>query len=352
MIEARGVTKTFGDLRAVDDVDLIVKPGEFLSLLGPSGCGKTTLLRLIAGFETPDSGTILLSNQDVTRLPPYQRDVTQVFQSYALFPHMTVAQNIAFGLRMRKVPRHEISRRVTDALAMVSLPGTERKKPAQLSGGQQQRVALARAIVCNPKVLLLDEPLSALDAKLREAMQLELRQLHQKLGMTFIFVTHDQSEALTMSDRIAVMNRGKIEQIGVPMDVYLHPQTTFVANFVGSANIWSGQIVDGMLRVADDFAIAMPAAHRHAPSARVLVRPERIRVHAQRNSGRDLPVQVLDVIFSGATVRLPMRTASGVAIDALAVEADVERIRPGQQAFCRIDADDVHILPDEAHPPR
>src|SRR5688572_27838856 len=195
---------------------------------------------MVAGFETPDAGTVLLEGNDVTHVPPHRRDVNQVFQSYALFPHLSVRDNIAFGLRMQKLPRPEIAQRVEQIMQLVSLTGMEDRKPSQLSGGQQQRVALARAIVCQPKVLLLDEPLSALDAKLREAMQLELRSLHQKLGMTFIFVTHDQSEALTMSDRIAVMNKGKIEQIGAPMDVYLRPATTFVATFVGQANVWSG----------------------------------------------------------------------------------------------------------------
>jgi spermidine/putrescine transport system ATP-binding protein len=342
MIEVAGVTKTFGQLRAVDNVDLLVKPGEFLSLLGPSGCGKTTLLRLIAGFEIPDAGKILLGNVDVTRLAPYERDVTQVFQSYALFPHMTVAQNIAFGLRMDKVPRREMRARVAEALAMVSLVGQENKKPRQLSGGQQQRVALARAIVCKPKVLLLDEPLSALDAKLRESMQLELRQLHQKLGMTFIFVTHDQSEALTMSDRIAVMNQGRIEQIGPPMEVYLRPQTPFVADFVGQANIWSGEVRAEKLQIADDFFIPVNSAK---PAARVLVRPERIRVFAHKTSGDDVPVTIVDVIFSGPTIELIMRTLSGVNVSALALEADAENLRPGQQAFIRIDARDVHVLP-------
>jgi spermidine/putrescine transport system ATP-binding protein len=339
MIDVVGVSKSFGTLRAVDNVDLAVRPGEFLSLLGPSGCGKTTLLRLIAGFESPDSGKILLGGADVTRTPPHERDVTQVFQSYALFPHMTVAQNIAFGLRMDKVPRPEIDRRVAEVLEMVSLVGHERKKPRQLSGGQQQRVALARAIVLKPKVLLLDEPLSALDAKLRAAMQLELRQLHQKLGMTFIFVTHDQSEALTMSDRIAVMNRGKIEQIGPPMEVYLRPRSEFVAGFVGQANIWSGEVRDGKLHIADDFAIPLKTDRA---TARVLVRPERVRVTARDG---DVPVEIVDVIFSGPTIELVMRTASGVKIDALAVEADAENFRPGQRAFVRISADDVHVLP-------
>jgi len=213
MVELRSVTKNFGSFTAVQDVTLAVKTGEFMTFLGPSGCGKTTVLRMISGFETPSHGTVLLDGHDVTREPPYRRDVNQVFQSYALFPHLTVAENIAFGLRMRKIRSAEIDERVKRGIDLVSLGGFEERKPSQLSGGQRQRVALARAIVCEPKVLLLDEPLSALDAKLRHQMQGELKRLQQRLGITSIFVTHDQGEALTMSDRIAVINKGRIEQL-------------------------------------------------------------------------------------------------------------------------------------------
>jgi ABC-type Fe3+/spermidine/putrescine transport system ATPase subunit len=232
------VSKSYdGRVRAVDTVSLDVKPGEFFSLLGPSGCGKTTTLRMIAGFETVDAGRIRVGDRDVTDVPVHRRDMGMVFQSYALFPHRTVAENVAFGLRMRKVPKPEIEERVRTALALVALTGFEDRRPGQLSGGQQQRVALARAIVIRPPVLLCDEPLGALDRKLRQQMQFELKQLQKELGVTLVFVTHDQEEALAMSDRIAVMNAGRIEQIGTPTEIYDRPKTRFVADFIGEINL-------------------------------------------------------------------------------------------------------------------
>ncbi|WP_439571977.1 ABC transporter ATP-binding protein [Phreatobacter sp.] len=232
------ISKSYdGRVRAVDAVSLDVKPGEFFSLLGPSGCGKTTTLRMIAGFETVDTGRILVGDRDVTDVPVHRRDMGMVFQSYALFPHRTVTENVAFGLRMRKVPKPEIDLRVRDALAMVALTGLEDRRPGQLSGGQQQRVALARALVIRPPVLLCDEPLGALDRKLRQQMQFELKQLQKELGVTLVFVTHDQEEALAMSDRIAVMNAGRIEQVGTPEEIYDRPRTRFVADFIGEINL-------------------------------------------------------------------------------------------------------------------
>jgi ABC-type Fe3+/spermidine/putrescine transport system ATPase subunit len=237
-IRLDGISKSYdGRLRAVDEISLDVKPGEFFSLLGPSGCGKTTTLRMIAGFETVDTGRILVGDRDVTDVPVHRRDMGMVFQSYALFPHRTVTENVAFGLRMRKVPKPEIEARVKAALAMVALTGFEDRRPGQLSGGQQQRVALARAIVIRPPVLLCDEPLGALDRKLRQQMQFELKQLQKELGVTLDFVTHDQEEALTMSDRIAVMNAGRIEQVGAPNEIYDRPRTRFVADFIGEINL-------------------------------------------------------------------------------------------------------------------
>jgi len=231
------VRKTFGDVVAVDSIDLEILRGEFFTMLGPSGSGKTTTLRMIAGFETPDSGQILLGGVDVAQKPPYERDVNTVFQDYALFPHMTVAQNVEYGLRVKRVPKDERRTRVEEALETVRLPQFGARKPSQLSGGQRQRVALARALVNHPRVLLLDEPLGALDLKLREEMQIELKRIQQEVGITFIYVTHDQDEALTMSDRIAVFSHGRIDQVGTPMDVYEHPQTEFVAGFVGVSNL-------------------------------------------------------------------------------------------------------------------
>jgi putative spermidine/putrescine transport system ATP-binding protein len=236
-IRVRGLTKRFGEVVAVDAVDLDIAPGEFFTLLGPSGSGKTTTLRMIAGFELPDEGTIELAGQDVAHLPPYDRPVNTVFQDYALFPHMTVQDNVEYGLRVKKVGKGERRQRAEQALEMVRLGGFGGRKPSQLSGGQRQRVALARAIVNRPKVLLLDEPLGALDLKLRQEMQIELKAIQQEVGITFVYVTHDQEEALTMSDRIAVFNEGKIAQIGPPADVYEHPQSEFIAGFVGVSNV-------------------------------------------------------------------------------------------------------------------
>jgi putative spermidine/putrescine transport system ATP-binding protein len=235
-----GVRKRFGDVLAVDGLDLEVSEGEFFSMLGPSGSGKTTCLRLIAGFETPTEGRVFLAGEDVTELPPYERDVNTVFQDYALFPHMSVEENVEYGLKVKKIPAQERRDRAADALAMVQLSALARRRPSQLSGGQRQRVALARALVNRPKVLLLDEPLGALDLKLRQAMQIELKEIQRRVGLTFIYVTHDQEEALTMSDRLAVFNRGRMEQIGTPAEVYERPATGFVAGFVGTSNVLSG----------------------------------------------------------------------------------------------------------------
>src|SRR5512143_828348 len=236
------VSRHFKDVKAVDRVRLQIGDGEFFSMLGPSGSGKTTCLRMIAGFDRPTSGKIYLYGQDVSDLPPYERPVNTVFQDYALFPHMTIDDNIAYGLMIRKVPREERVRRVDEMLDLVRLPGFGHRKPSQLSGGQRQRVALARALINHPKVLLLDEPLGALDLKLRQQMQVELKNIQKKVGITFVFVTHDQEEALTMSDRIAVFNHGKIEQVGSPADVYEHPSTPFVAAFVGTSNLIEGDM--------------------------------------------------------------------------------------------------------------
>src|SRR5215469_2776523 len=278
-----GLRKRYGDVHALAGVELAIQPGEFFTLLGPSGSGKTTLLRLIAGFERPDEGLIQFGGQDVTRVPPYARDVNTVFQDYALFPHMTVAENIEYGLKVRRVPRAVRRQKVASALEMVRLPGLDNRKPAQLSGGQRQRVALARAIVNEPQVLLLDEPLGALDLKLRQEMQRELLRVQREVGITFIYVTHDQEEALTMSDRIAVLNLGQIEQVGGPVEVYEQPKTAFVADFIGVSNLIER---DGR---------------------QLTVRPEKISILADGDAapaGAHVePGTVRDVIYAGVLTR-------------------------------------------------
>jgi len=279
------VTKRFGDKVAVDDLSLDVEHGEFFSLLGPSGCGKTTTLRMIGGFEDPTSGAVLLGGTDVTALPAYRRDVNTVFQSYALFPHFDVFDNVAFGLRRKKVAKSEVASRVAEMLRLVDLPGFEHRRPSQLSGGQQQRVALARALVNEPRVLLLDEPLGALDLKLRKQMQLELKRIQQEVQITFLYVTHDQEEAMTMSNRLAVMQRGRIEQIGAPEDVYDRPRTEFVAGFLGASNLLSGEVKE---RAGDEVTVlaaggsvlAVPADRvpDGLANLKVGVRPEKIHI--------------------------------------------------------------------------
>jgi putative spermidine/putrescine transport system ATP-binding protein len=290
-VRLSGVVKRFGDVTAVDGIDLEVREGEFFSMLGPSGSGKTTCLRMIAGFERPTEGTIELGGVDVSRLAPYQRDVNTVFQDYALFPHMTVQENVEYGLLVKKVSKQERRQRSLDALVMVRLQGFGLRKPAELSGGQRQRVALARALVNRPKVLLLDEPLGALDLKLRQEMQIELKEIQRQVGLTFIYVTHDQDEALTMSDRLAVFNRGKVEQVGSPADVYERPATGFVAGFVGVSNVLEGEVAR---RVTGD-----PAAFT--------IRPEKIEMTeiGATVGGDDCTAtgSVREVVYLGAVTR-------------------------------------------------
>ena len=291
IVSIKGLSRSFGDVRAVAGVDLDIYEGEFITLLGPSGSGKTTVLRMIAGFEKPDSGTIDLAGKDVSQLPPYERDVNTVFQDYALFPHMNVISNIEYGLKVKGVAKQECSARALEALKQVRLEGYGERKPSQLSGGQRQRVALARALVNRPSVLLLDEPLGALDLKLREQMQIELKELQREVGITFIFVTHDQEEALTMSDRIAVFNNGKIEQLGTPREIYENPVSSFVSEFVGQTN---KIVMDG---------------------TRINIRPESVSVSKSKASGnRSLPGNLRDVIFVGAITRYLVDTNCGPVI--------------------------------------
>jgi spermidine/putrescine transport system ATP-binding protein len=275
-VRLEDVVKEFGDLRAVDGISLEIPRGSFFALLGPSGCGKTTTLRMIGGFEEPTSGRILLADRDVVGLPPYKRDVNTVFQSYALFPHMTVANNVAFGLERKGITKAEVRARVAEILELVDLAGREDRKPRQLSGGQQQRVALARAIVCNPRVLLLDEPLGALDLKLRKQMQLELKRIQHEVGITFVHVTHDQEEAMTMADSIAVMNDGRIEQLGTPSELYERPRTAFVAGFLGKSNLLDATVAGAeVVRLADGSELRV-ATNGTAGAVSIGVRPEKI----------------------------------------------------------------------------
>ncbi|QCO55129.1 ABC transporter ATP-binding protein [Pseudorhodobacter turbinis] len=313
-VEANSIVKAFGQgavaIKALDNVSVQIKQGEFFTLLGPSGCGKTTLLRLIAGFDTPTSGQILLDGTDITHLPPNKRPVNTVFQSYALFPHLTVAENIAFGLQMQGRPKAEVTESVARMLALVQLEPMAKRKTSQLSGGQQQRVALARALAPSPKVLLLDEPLSALDLKLRKEMQIELKRLQMETGITFVFVTHDQEEALTMSDRIAVMSAGHIQQIGAPRDIYTRPANRFVASFIGETNFLSGQS-DGTTVTLANGAI-MPLI---APQGRInlAIRPEQVRVVPPGTDGA-MPARVASTVYFGTDTHLHLHLEGGIDI--------------------------------------
>jgi putative spermidine/putrescine transport system ATP-binding protein len=303
-----GVRKTFGEVVAVDGVDLEVRSGEFFTMLGPSGSGKTTCLRMIAGFERPDSGSVELGGADVTGLPPYERDVNTVFQDYALFPHMSVGQNVEYGLRVKKVPAAERQERIRQALEMVRLDGFEKRRPSQLSGGQRQRVALARALVNRPRVLLLDEPLGALDLKLRQQLQVELKRIQEEVGVTFIYVTHDQDEALSMSDRIAVMDSGRILQIGTPNEVYDEPQSRFVAGFVGVSNLLELEIesvAGGFARLSlgpgDRIEARVGPEAQAGERAIVTIRPERIAIAEGAEGGR--PGGFVETCHASGTVR-------------------------------------------------
>ncbi len=298
-VEIRSLTKRFGAIAAVDSVSLDIRKGEFFSLLGPSGCGKTTLLRMIGGFEIPSEGSLRILGKDMTRTPPYLRPVNMVFQHYALFPHLDVEENVAFGLRYRKLDREACARRVAETLALVQLSGFEKRKPHELSGGQRQRVALARALALEPEVLLLDEPLGALDQKLRKEVQVQLKHLQRELGITFIFVTHDQEEALTMSDRIAVMNRGRVEQLGDSAAVFERPATEFVANFMGASNFFAGRVreADGdgvTVELAGGRKARVPLdpahrAYRPGEEIRFVVRPEKLDLRSRDLSGHGVP---------------------------------------------------------------
>ena len=343
VIEIDHVTKRFDDYVAVADADFTIGAGEFFSMLGPSGCGKTTTLRMIAGFETPTSGAIRLEGTDVSQVPPHKRNVNTVFQHYALFPHMTVWDNVAYGPRSMKKDKTEVKRRVDELLEIVRLTDFAKRKPGQLSGGQQQRVALARALVNYPSALLLDEPLGALDLKLRQIMQFELKRIQREVGITFIYVTHDQEEALTMSDRIAVMNAGNVEQIGSPTEIYDSPSTVFVAGFIGQANLWPGRQnrMDGDLSELSVLGTTLRArpgdtAIEPGGQATLMVRPERVRVSTDQPGAELASVRatVTDLTFQGPVVRLSVEAADGSVILAhVGPEQQLPLLRPGDPVY-------------------
>lgn len=325
IVRIEGVNKIYGTNHVVKDLNLEIYEGEFLTLLGSSGCGKTTTLRMVAGFEEPTDGTICVEGEDIHNKEPFERDVNTVFQSYALFPHMTVFDNIAYGLKMKKVKKPEIKERVNEMLDMVQLGGFERRYPSQLSGGQKQRVAIARALINRPKVLLLDEPLGALDLKLRKQMQLELKRLQKKLNITFIYVTHDQEEALTMSDRICIMNMGVLQQVGTPMEIYENPQTKFVATFIGETNIFDGSVTeckDGRLHIAVESGDFYETGEGFGKGdmLSVSVRPERMLYSSEPVEGFNLVGTVREQIYVGSVLKtiVVMQNGNEVKIERLA----------------------------------
>ncbi|MGH2876184.1 MAG: ABC transporter ATP-binding protein [Solirubrobacteraceae bacterium] len=354
-IKLESLVKRFAEVRAVDGISVEIEGGEFFSLLGPSGCGKTTTLRMVAGFEPPTSGQILLDGIDVGSLPPHRRNVNTVFQSYALFPFLNVADNVAFGLKYKSVPKSEVTTRVGEALELVQLSGYEKRRPNQLSGGQQQRVALARALVLRPSVLLLDEPLGALDAKLRRTLQVELNALQKHVGLTFLYVTHDQEEALTMSDRLAVMNHGRIAQLGTPEQVYTEPADAYVADFLGVSNLMDATVEPGAgsagpcrLRLGD-FALSAETGQLDATgSVKLAIRPERIHLHPYESTGTNrVPGMVERLVFLGSITHVYLRLASGAALQAM-IRNDGEQppYSQGTAVSVGLPADALRVLPD------
>jgi len=355
-VELKGVRKLFGEVAAVNHIDLQVHKGEFFSLLGPSGCGKTTCLRMIGGLEAPDAGEIFINNVCVNRIPPYERDASIVFQNLALFPHMSVAANIAFGLKLKKLPKRHIERTVAAMLALVQLSGLGKRRPDQLSGGQQQRVAVARSLVLQPEVLLLDEPLAALDRKLRKEMQVELRRIQRDVGTTFIYVTHDQKEALSMSDRIAVMKDGVVAQLGTPSQIYESPRTRFVADFMGAANVFEIETLQrhnrGLrLRTLGGLVVyaPFPSSGAHTPSG-LSIRPEAIRLHARQSDAQGENVfegKVVSSVYLGDVIEVEIALACGERLVALSNTAShAPPVNVAQAVWVSWAAADSNLLHD------
>jgi|RhiMetdeSRZDD1v2_1073273.scaffolds.fasta_scaffold10116_2 spermidine/putrescine ABC transporter ATP-binding subunit len=355
-LELAQLVKRFGSITAVDRIDLAVPSGELVALLGPSGCGKTTTLRIVAGFERPDSGRVRIQGVDVTAAPPYRRDTGMVFQHYALFPHMTVRENVGFGLRMRGVDRSEVETRVQEALALVSLSGLEARYPRQLSGGQQQRVALARALVIRPQLLLLDEPLSSLDAKLRQEMRLEVRAIQRRVGITALFVTHDQEEALSLADRVAVINQGRVEQVGTPVEVYEQPRTAFVAGFIGQSNFFRGEIIDaaadggrGVLRGEDGrlFHASNPLHLAVRSPALLAVKDQRVRLRSVRSPAalNSLLATVESVSYLGTAVQYVCRVGERSVVALVGNDGHQPLLHPETRVWVEWHPDDAVLLP-------
>jgi spermidine/putrescine transport system ATP-binding protein len=347
------LVKRFGDFTAVAGVNLQMPSGEFFSLLGPSGCGKTTSLRMIAGFERPTEGQILLDGVDMAQVPPHKRNVNTVFQSYALFPHLTVAENVAFGLRYQKTSKQETQQRVGEALELVQLTGYEKRRPTQLSGGQQQRVALARALILNPAVLLLDEPLGALDAKLRKRLQIELKALQEEVGITFIYVTHDQEEALTMSDRIAVMSQGRVEQVGAPKEIYEDPATAYVADFLGVSNLMdaeaSGATTGGCkVKLGEFELVAGKGDPSNMGGVKLTIRPERVALAEQGKTGENcIPGMVERTVYVGSIMQILVILASGAHIQAwVPNDGSLDMFPSGTALTVCMPRDALRVLPD------
>jgi spermidine/putrescine transport system ATP-binding protein len=352
------LVKRFTDVTAVAGINLDMPPGEFFSLLGPSGCGKTTTLRMIAGFERPDEGQILLDGVDMAQTPPHKRNVNTVFQNYALFPHLTVEENVGFGLRYKDIAKQDAKRRIGESLELVRLTGFEHRRPTQLSGGQQQRVALARALVLNPAVLLLDEPLGALDAKLRKVLQIELKALQEEVGITFVYVTHDQEEALTMSDRLAVMSNGRVEQIGSPSDVYEEPGTAYVADFLGVSNLMEGRCDGadpdgrGRLRLGEFDLLAGRGETDIRGDVKATIRPERVRLEDQGTTGENRVPGIVDrVVYVGSTLHVFVHLASGPSIEVwVHNEGGTMPFDHGSAVTVHLPVDALRVLPDTGAP--
>ncbi|WP_286174118.1 ABC transporter ATP-binding protein [Rhodobacter sp. NTK016B] len=354
MLEIKSLSKTFGAgvaaYHALRSVDVTVEDGEFFTLLGPSGCGKTTLLRLIAGFEQPTGGQLVLDGQDIAAIPPSRRPVNTVFQSYALFPHMTVAQNVAFGLEARGTPARDVAARVEEVLQLVQMDHLRDRKSAALSGGQQQRVALARALAPRPRILLLDEPLSALDLKLRKEMQAELKRLQREMGLTFIFVTHDQDEALTMSDRIAVMEGGRLQQVAAPRDLYDHPANRFVAGFIGETNLLPGEAGNGQLRLAGLAPAPIAEAGAESGAVTVMIRPEHVVVGQEAANAVHTSGRVDELIFFGTDTHVKLSLPGGGSLTARTQNSlhSGTHLTEGQTVPLSLPYEALRILPDEA----